>query len=71
LAVSRDQGAVQMPTIIVSVDLECSCCRAKIEKVLNRIQGVFALAVPLCSYCLPPLVDYGVELVLLMATDTN
>ncbi|CAD6206682.1 unnamed protein product [Miscanthus lutarioriparius] len=27
-----------MPTIIVSVDLECGRCRAKIQKVLNRIQ---------------------------------
>lgn len=27
-----------MPTIIISVDLECGRCRAKIEKVLNRIQ---------------------------------
>jgi hypothetical protein len=31
--------AAQMPTIIVSVDLECSRCRAKIQRVLNRIQG--------------------------------
>ncbi|XP_062214564.1 protein PYRICULARIA ORYZAE RESISTANCE 21-like [Phragmites australis] len=30
--------AVQMPTIIVKVDLECSRCYAKIQKVLNRIQ---------------------------------
>jgi hypothetical protein len=62
-----------MPTIIVSVDLECSRCRAKIEKVLNRIQGVFALAAPLCSYCLAFLHLWtgGVALVPLMATDTD
>jgi hypothetical protein len=30
---------VQMPTIIVKVDLECCRCYTKIQKVLTRIQG--------------------------------
>jgi hypothetical protein len=42
-----------MPTIIVSVDLECGRCRAKIQKVLNRIQGLFVPATPLCLLLLP------------------
>ena len=42
---------MQMPTIIVSVDLECGRCRAKIQKVLNRIQGL-CLCLQLLSVCL-------------------
>jgi|UPI000221C5C2 uncharacterized paraquat-inducible protein A len=54
-----------MPTIIVSVDLECSRCRAKIQRVLNRIQGLFALACySSLLFALPfPLVQVGLETV--------